>query len=134
MDLKCGGKHISLESRVKKLEKENTELKKSAKLQNTYIATFILTYIAVVPTLLRIMERINSDDDDLQFLIDLFERSGFEYDKFKDKHQQIFQRPFSPTKNAMDIVMKETEMFSDLVRRSYDSVLPEFRFDKSFFS
>ncbi len=103
-------------------------------MQNTYITTFILTYIAVVPTLLRIMERINSDDEDLLFLIDLFERSGFEYDKFKDKHQQLFQRPFSPTKNAMDIVMKETEMFSDLVRRSYDSIIPKFRFDKSFFS
>lgn len=124
---------MNIESRIKNLEKENTESKKTIKLQNKYIATFMMAYIAVVPTLLRIMERINPDDGDLQYLINLFERSGFEYDKFKDKHKQIFNKPVPLTEEEIDTVIKETEVFSDLIRRSYDSVIPESRLDKSFF-
>jgi hypothetical protein len=124
---------MDIESRVIKLEKENKKMQKLITKQNKEIGYFLMTYIGVVPTLLRIMERMDPDDNDLQYLIDLFQKSGFEYEKFKEKYEGKLDDCDSLSVKQINIIKHETEMFCDLIRRSYDCLLPKARFDKSFF-
>ena len=50
----------------------------------------MIVFAAVGPALLRIMERIEPKDEDVQYLINLFERNGFNFAQFKKKAEQIF--------------------------------------------
>ncbi len=47
------------------------------------LSSFTFCFIAAVPTLLRVIsEKVDKDDPDVIYLIDLFERTGFDWKKF----------------------------------------------------
>ena len=47
------------------------------------LSSFTFCFIAAVPTLLRVIsEKVDKDDKDVLYLIDLFERTGFDWKKF----------------------------------------------------
>ncbi len=117
---------MSTESRIKIFEKELDECKKSLKRINVSLSNFALCFIAAVPTLLRIMEKTNPKDGDLRYLIDLFERSGFKFDKFKDQYQAILdaqsnRKDISQIQETDALSYVENTMFADLIRRSFNS-------------
>ncbi len=89
------------------------------------LSSFVVVFVAVVPTLLRIMERIDPKDEDVQYLINLFERNGFSYTQFKKKAMQISHENADANhdeieKKEDDFVLKETEGFANVIRRAYD--------------
>ncbi len=117
---------MSTESRIDTLQQEIDECTKALKRVNVNLSCFALSYIAAVPTLLRIMERINPNDGDVRYLIDLFEKSGFEFDQFKDQYQAVLEaqsnlKDNSQTQELIEPSYVEIRMFADLIRRSYSS-------------
>ncbi len=47
------------------------------------LSSFTFCFIAAVPTLLRVIsEKVDKNDPDIIYLIDLFERTGFDWKKF----------------------------------------------------
>ncbi len=47
------------------------------------LSSFTFCFIAAVPTLLRVIsEKVDKDDKDVIYLIDLFKRTGFDWKKF----------------------------------------------------
>jgi len=47
------------------------------------LSSFTFCFIAAVPTLLRVIsEKVDENDPDIIYLIDLFERTGFDWKKF----------------------------------------------------
>ena len=117
---------MSTESRIKIFEKELDECKKSLKRINVSLSNFALCFIAAVPTLLRIMEKTNPKDSDVRYLIDLFEKSGFEFDKFRDQYQTILDAQSDSNDDSQRqetdaLLYAETKLFADLIRRSFNS-------------
>lgn len=91
------------------------------------LSSFVIVFAAVVPTLLRIMERIDPKDEDVQYLINLFERNGFNFTQFKKKAEQISNENPDATEHEIekkedDFVLHETESFANVIRRAYDAV------------
>ncbi len=91
------------------------------------LSSFVIVFAAVVPTLLRIMERIDPKNEDVQYLINLFERNGFNFAQFKKKAEQISNEnpsdgPDEIEKKEEDFVLNETAGFANVIRRAYDAV------------
>ena len=96
----------------------------------SHLSSFVVVFVAVVPTLLRIMERANPKDDDVQYLINLFENNGFNYTQFKKSAEQISNENPDAThdeieKKEDDFVLHETESLANVIRRAYDVVSSE---------
>ncbi len=117
---------MNTESRIDTLQQEIDECTKALKRVNVNLSCFALSYIAAVPTLLRIMERIDPNDGDVRYLIELFEKSGFEFDQFKDQYQAVLDARSDSNRNSQtqdfdEPSYVETRMFTDLIRRSFSS-------------
>ena len=117
---------MNTESRIDTLQQEIDECTKALKRVNVNLSCFALSYIAAVPTLLRIMERINPNDGDVRYLIDLFEKSGFEFDQFKDQYHAVLDARSDSNRNFQtqdfdEPSYVEIRMFADLIRRSYNA-------------
>ncbi len=93
----------------------------------SYLSSFVVVFVAVIPTLLRIMERIDSKDEDIRYLINLFENNGFNFTRFKKKAEQIAHENADAghdeiEKKENDFVLNETENFANVIRRAYYAV------------
>ena len=91
------------------------------------LSSFIVVFVAVVPTLLKIVERIDPKDEDVQYLINLFERNGFNFTQFKKKAEQISNENPDATEDEIEkkeeyFVLSETEDCPNVIRRAYDAV------------
>ncbi len=93
----------------------------------SYLSSFVIVFVAVIPTLLRIMERIDPKDKDTQYLINLFENRGFNYTQFKKMAEEIAKSNPDDDhdeieKREEDYVLSETESFANVIRRAYKTL------------
>ena len=90
------------------------------------LSSFVVVFVAIVPTLLRIMERADPKDKDVQYLINLFERNGFNFTQFKKRANQIANENPEASIDELerkedDFALKEAESFANVIRRSYEA-------------
>ncbi len=96
----------------------------------SYLSSFVIVFVAVITTLQRIMERIDPKDKDIQYLINLFEKNGFNFTQFKKKAEEISKDNSSDDddeieKREEDFVLSETENFANVIRRAYKILAPQ---------
>ncbi len=96
----------------------------------SYLSSFVVVFVAVIPTLLRIMERIDPKDKDIRCLIELFEINGFNFTQFKKKAEEIARDNPDDDHDEIemreeDFVLNEAKDFANVIRRAYGSIVLE---------
>ncbi len=70
------------------------------------------------------MERLDPKDKDIQYLINLFEKNGFNFTQFKKKAEEIPKEYPNDDHDEIEkreegFVLSETENFANVIRRAY---------------